>query len=191
VVEVEALTGLEEIEFPDVGKLEAFYTDGLRTLLHTMKGVKSMWEKTLRYPGHAEKIKMLKALGFFDEHPIEVGNTRLSPRDVTIELLGKRLRRPEIRDILAMKVEVGGTAKGSGRCYDYHLLDGYNPESGTTAMARTTAYPASIVGQLIVKKAVEERGVVPLEKLGEKEGFFGEILAELERRQVKIVESLR
>ncbi len=66
-VEVEALTGLEQIEFPNVGRLEAFYTDGLRTLLHTMKGVVDMWEKTLRYPGHAEKIGLLRTLGFFSE----------------------------------------------------------------------------------------------------------------------------
>ena len=189
VVEVEALTGLEEVKFPGVGKLEAFYTDGLRTLLHTVKGVKNMWEKTLRYPGHAENVKLLKALGFFDEDPIEIANTRLPPREVTIELLKKRLRRPEIKDILAMKVDVSGIAEGSKRRYSYHLLDHYDTENGITAMARTTAYPASIMGQLIASKAIEEKGVIPLEKLGVKEWLFNKILLELEKRQVKIVES--
>ena len=191
VVEVEALTGLEEVEFPGVGKLEGFYTDGLRTLLHTVKGVKNMWEKTLRYPGHVEKIKLLKTLGFFDEHPIEVENARLSPRKVTIKLLEKKLRRPEIKDILAMKVEVSGIAEGSRKCYVYHLLDRYDQKRGVTAMARTTAYPASILAQLIAQKAIEEKGVIPLEKLGVKEKIFNKILAELEKRQVKIVESLQ
>jgi len=189
VVEVEALTGLEEVKFPGVGKLEAFYTDGLRTLLHTVKGVKNMWEKTLRYPGHAEKIKTLEALGFFDEDPIDVRNTRLPPREVTIELLKKKLRRPEIKDILAMKVDVSGIAEGSRRRYSYHLLDRYDTENGITAMARATAYPASIIGQLIASKAIEEKGVIPLEKLGVKERLFNKILLELEKRQVKIVES--
>jgi lysine 6-dehydrogenase len=189
VVEVEALTGLEEVKFPGVGKLEAFYTDGLRTLLHTVKGVKNMWEKTLRYPGHAEKIKMLESLGFFDGEPIYVRNIRLPPREVTIELLKKKLRRPEIKDILAMKIDVSGIAAGSRRRYSYHLLDRYDNENRITAMARTTAYPASIIGQLIAKKAIEEKGVIPLEKLGVKEQLFNKILAELEKRQVKIVES--
>ena len=189
VVVVEALTGLEEIEFPGVGKLEAFYTDGLRTLLHTVKGIRNMWEKTLRYPGHAEKIKMLEALGFFDEDPIDVRNTRLPPREVTIELLKKKLQRPEIKDILAMKIDVSGIAEGSRRRYSYHLLDRYDTENRITAMARTTAYPASIIGQLIASKAIEEKGVIPLEKLGAKERLFNKILLELEKRQVTIVES--
>ncbi len=191
VVEVEALTGLEVVEFLGVGKLESFYTDGLRTLLYMAKGVKNMWEKTLRYPGHVEKIKLLKALGFLDEHPIEIENIQLPPRRVTVKLLEKKLRRPEIRDVLAMKAEVSGTARGAERCYVYHLLDCYDKEHGVTAMARTTAFPASILAQLIAQKTIEEKGVVPLEKLGIKEKIFNKIIAELEKRRVKIVESLR
>jgi len=150
-----------------------------------------MWEKTLRYPGHVEKIKLLKALGFFDEHPIEIENIRLPPRRVTVKLLEKKLRRPEIRDVLAMKAEVSGTARGAERCYVYYLLNCYDKEHGVTAMARTTAFPASILAQLIAQKTIEEKGVVPLEKLGTKEKIFNKIIAELKKRQVKIVESLR
>lgn len=163
VVEVEALSGLEELEFPGVGKLEGFYTDGLRTLLHTVKGTKNMWEKTLRYPGHVEKIKLLKTIGFFDEHPIEVENTRLSPRKVTTKLLEEKLKRPKIKDILAMKVEVSGTKENSKTCYIYYLLDRYDEKHGVTAMARTTGYPTSIVAQLIAQKAIEEK-VLSLQK---------------------------
>ncbi len=191
VVEVEALTGLEEVEFPGVGKLEAFYTDGLRTLLHTVKGVENMWEKTLRYPGHVEKIKLLKTLGLFDEQPIEIENARLPPRKVTAKLFQKKLERPEIKDILAMKVEVSGIADESRESYVYHLLDSYDRKREVTAMARTTAYPASILAQLIAQRVIEEKGVIPLEKLSSREEIFSEILAELERRQVKIMESLR
>jgi len=190
VVEVEALTGVEEVDFPGVGRLEGFYTDGLRTLLYTMKGVKTMWEKTLRYPGHVEKIKLLKALGFFDEQPIEVGNVRLPPRKVTVKLFEKKLQRPEIRDILALKVEVGGVKAGAKAHYVYYLLDRYDEKRGVTAMARTTGYPSSILAQLIAQKAIEERGVVPLEKLGVEEKIFNKVWAEVEKRQIKIVESL-
>ena len=190
VVEVEALTGLVDVEFPGVGKLEGFYTDGLRTLLHTVKGVRDMWEKTLRYPGHAEKIKLLRALGFFDEYPIEVENAHLAPRKVTLKLLEKKLQRPEIKDILAMKVEVSGIAEKSKKRYVYHLLDRYDQEHGVTAMARTTAYPASILAQLIAQGVIKEKGVIPLEKLGIEEEVFNKVLAELEKRQVKITTGL-
>ncbi len=108
VVQVEAMTGLEEVKFPRVGKLEAFYTDGLRTMLYSIKGVKDMWEKSLRYPGHVEKIKLLKSLGFFDEKPVEVGNMQIAPRDMAAKLLERKLKRPEIPDIVAMLIEVVG-----------------------------------------------------------------------------------
>ncbi|MCW3986332.1 MAG: saccharopine dehydrogenase family protein [Candidatus Bathyarchaeota archaeon] len=189
VKEVEALTGLEEVEFPGAGKLEAFYTDGLRTLLHTTKDVKTMWEKTLRYPGHVEKIRLLKALGFFDERPIEIENVCLSPRKITVKLFEAKLRRPEIKDILAMKVEISGMKEGLKKHYIYHLLDRYDEKRGVTAMARTTAYPASILTQLTAQEIIEERGVVPLEKLCVKEENFNKILAELEKRHIKIVEN--
>ncbi len=188
MVEVEALTGIEEVEFPGVGSLEAFFTDGLRTLLYTVEGVEEMWEKTLRYPGHVEKIKTLKALGFLDEQPIEVGTVRLSPRKLTVRLLEKRLQRPEIRDILALTVEVNGVSKGSKKRYVYHLLDRYDEKRRVTAMARTTGYPASILAQLIAKGDVEGKGVLPLEKLGVDEKIFNKVLAEVKKRQIKVVE---
>lgn len=188
VTQVEALSGLEEVEFPGVGKLEAFYTDGLRTLLHTVKNVKSMWEKTLRYPGHVEKIRLLRDLGFFNEHPVEIEALRISPRKVTVKLLEEKLRRPEIKDMLAMKVEVHGTKNSQETSYVYYLLDRYDEKLRITAMARTTGYPASIVAQLIAQKAIKEKGVIPPEKLGEKEELFDKILIELEKRQIKIVE---
>jgi len=190
VVDVEALSGLEEVEFPDVGRLEAFYTDGLRTLLHTVKGVESMWEKTLRYPGHAEKIKLLKALGFFDEKQIEVNNVSLSPRKLTVKLLGQRLTMPEVKDIVAMKVEVSGFRNGEHVCYTYHLLDRCDKKRGITAMARTTAYPASVTAQLILKKVVKDKGVVPPERLGMSEEFFSVFLKELDKRGIVIREDV-
>lgn len=187
-VEVEALSGLEEVEFPNVGMLEAFYTDGLRTLLHTVKNVHNMWEKTLRYPGHAEKIGLLKALGFFDEEPISVDYVSVSPRKLTVKLFERKLRRQEIRDIVAMKVEVSGVKNNKKVRHVYHMLDRYDENQGITAMARTTAYPASIIAQLILKKAVNEKGVVPLERLSMNEEFFSAFLNELENRRVKIIE---
>jgi saccharopine dehydrogenase-like NADP-dependent oxidoreductase len=188
IVEVEALSGLEEVEFPNVGRLEGFYTDGLRTLPYTVGNVNDMWEKTLRYPGHAEKIGLLKALGFFDEEQISVDGVSLSPRRVTVKLLERKLQRPEVRDIVAMKIEVSGIKNDKHVRYVYHLLDRYDEKRRVTAMARTTAYPASIMAQLMLKKAVKEKGVVPPERLGVREEFFSAFLDELEKRGIKIVE---
>jgi saccharopine dehydrogenase-like NADP-dependent oxidoreductase len=189
VVQVEAMSGLEATTFPRVGKLEAFYTDGLRTLLHTMKGAKDMCEKTLRYPWHIEKIKLLKTLGFFDEKPIEVENLHVSPRDITTKLLEKKLRRPEIRDIVAMRVEVGGLKKGKQVIYTYQMFDRYDKRRKVTAMARTTAYTASVVAQLLAKRTVEEKGVIPPEKLGMNEKIYKKFMSMMKERRVVVKES--
>ena len=189
IVEVPALSGLEEIEFPGVGRLEAFYTDGLRTLVHTLPGVESMWEKTLRYPGHVERIRLLRALGFFDEEPVAVEGVQVSPRLVTARLLERSLRMPEVGDILAMTVEVAGERQGAETRYRYYLLDRYDRAKGVTAMARTTGYTASIVAQKLAQGAIKERGVVPPERLGMDEPLFKDILSGLRERGVQVEEA--
>jgi saccharopine dehydrogenase-like NADP-dependent oxidoreductase len=186
IVDVEALSGLEKVEFPNVGELEAFYTDGLRTLLHTVNDLDSMWEKTLRYPGHAEKVGLLKALGFFDEKHIHVEGVNLSPKKLTAKLLEQKLCKPKIKDIVTLKVEVSGVKEGKQVRHVYHLFDRHDEKRGITAMARTTAYPASIIAHLILRKTIKEKGVVPPEKLGMHEEFFQVFLNELEKREVKI-----
>jgi len=186
--EVEALSELEEIEFPGVGKLEAFYTDGLRTLMYTIDKPDEMWEKTLRYPGHAERIKMLRALGFFDESPVSVNGTRISPRKLTATLLTQKLQRPENKDIVALRVEVSGIEKCKKTKYRYHLLDFYDEKHNVTAMARTTAYPASIAARLLLGKAIKDKGLVPVEKIGMHNELFRTFIDELEKRNVKVTE---
>jgi saccharopine dehydrogenase-like NADP-dependent oxidoreductase len=191
IAEAETLGGLEELEFPGVGKLEAFYTDGLRTLLDTISGVKEMWEKTLRYPGHAEKIRLLKTLGFFEESQIHFDGIAASPRRLTTRLFEQKLWKPEIKDIVALKVEVSGIRGGKRVHYVYHLLDHYDEKNHVTAMARTTAYPASIVAQLILEKAVKEKGVVAPERLGMHKALFERFSDELEKRGVKTAEEIK
>jgi saccharopine dehydrogenase-like NADP-dependent oxidoreductase len=188
IIEVEALTGLEEVEFPGFGRLEAFYTDGLRTLPHTITDASDMWEKTLRYPGHAEKIKLLKALGFFEEEQIDIEGVSVSPRKLTLKLFEQKLRKPEVKDIVALKVEVSGVKNGRQTRYVYHLLDYYDEKQGVTAMARTTASSASIVAQLMLKKALKEKGVVPTEKIGKNNALFQLFWDELKKRGIRIAE---
>jgi saccharopine dehydrogenase-like NADP-dependent oxidoreductase len=187
-VEVKALDGIEMIEIPGVGLLEAFYTDGVRTLHHTIKGVNSMWEKTMRYPGHAEKIKMLMELGFFDETPILIDrDINITPRELTIKLFEKRLSMFDLKDLVAMKIEVDGIKDGQGTRYTYHMLDLFDEEKQITAMARTTAYTASIIVELLLKGAIKEKGVVPPEKLG-MIGVTADILNELKLKGIEISE---
>jgi len=182
---VEALSGLEERSFPNLGRLEAFYTDGLRTLLRTVEAAE-MWEKTLRYPGHAERIKLLKALGFFDEKPVKVGDFNVSPRRVAARLLESRLTMPKVEDVVIMRIEVTGIKKGKKVARTFDMFD---KKRGVTAMARTTAYTASIVAQLVAKKIVKDKGVVPPEKLGMNPSFHGKFLSEVKKRNIVIKES--
>jgi lysine 6-dehydrogenase len=186
-IEVEALSGTEIIVFPKIGKLEAFYTDGLRTLAHTIDG-EDMWEKTLRYPGHVEKIKLLEALGFFEEEKLRVENTEVSPRKLTAKLFQQKLQKTEIKDIVALKVEVFGSKNGNKTRYTYHLLDKYNQSQGATAMARTTAYPMSIVAQLILNRVIKKKGVIPPEKLGMDDQVFGLFMNGLKKHEINIIE---
>jgi len=186
--EVEALNGLEEVMFQGVGKLEAFYTDGLRTLLYTIEGVDEMWEKTLRYPGHAEKIKLLRELGLFNDKEVIVEGCRISPRKVTAKLFEKKLVKPDVKDFVVLRVEVFGLKNGKKTGYVYEMVDFYDEKSGTTAMARTTAYTASIVANLILTKVINLKGVVPPERLGMDEGIYHKIMAELDRKGIKIIE---
>ena len=190
VVQVEALSGLEEIDFPGVGTLEAFYTDGLRTMLYTVKA-KEMWEKTLRYPGHAEKIKLLKTLGFFDSEPVEISGTKVEPRELSAKLFEKKMKRPEIPDIVVMLIKVNGTKDGKRVEHVYRVLDHYDKERQVTSMARTTAYTASVVAQLLAHEAVEEKGVIPPEKLGMDDKLFGRLTGEMRKKKVFIKEETK
>jgi lysine 6-dehydrogenase len=190
VVQVDALSGLEEIDFPGVGRLEAFFTDGLRTLLNTVKA-KEMWEKTLRYPGHAENIKLLKALGFFDSETVEISGTKIEPREVTARLFEKKMKRPDVPDIVAVLVKVKGTKDGENIENVYRMFDHYDKERQVTSMARTTAYTASIVAQLLAQELIEETGVIPPEKLGMNKDLFGRLIHEMRKKKVYVTEETK
>lgn len=189
-VDVEALSGVEEIEFPNVGKLEAFYTDGLRTLLYTFKNVDEMWEKTLRYPGHAEKVELLRNLGFFSESGVNVAGAIIQPRDFTARILEKKLSAKSPNDIVVLRSETCGVKNRKKTTYLYDLLDFHDKKRGLTAMARTTAYPASIVAQLILKKALKEKGVIPPENIGMDEKLFRLFSEGLKSRGISINEKI-
>ena len=148
----------------------------MRTLHHTITGVRNMWEKTLRYPGLAEKIKLLRDLGLFDE----------PARELIIYLLEKNLSFPEIKDLVLMNVKVKGRKGDSQVLHTYSLLDHYDRKEHITAMARTTAYTASILIKLLVEHAIPDKGVVSPEKLGKNDQFFNLIVDEMRKRGIEI-----
>ena len=185
--DVEVLSGIEEVDFPGIGKLEAFFTDGLRTLIDTIEG-EEMWEKTIRYSGHAEKVKVLKDLGFFGEKQVSIDDAKISPRRLAAKLLAEKLWRPDIRDVVALRVEVSGIKNGKSLRYVYHLLDRFDKKRGITSMARTTAYPASIVAQMMLKGAIKEKGVVPPERLGMNDKLFKMFMEGLKQHGIEVSE---
>ena len=189
-VQVPALSGLEEIEFPGVGTLEAFYTDGLRSLAKTFPEVENMYEKTLRYPGHVEKVKLLRELGYFSDEALTVGGSEVSPRLVTARLLERSLWKPEIGDLLAMRIQVTGEKEGKETGYRHRVLDRYDHETEVSAMARTTAYTASIVAGMLAKGTFNVKGVIPPERLGMDTAFTETLISELKSRGVIVEETV-
>lgn len=188
-VQVEPLSGLEEIEFPGVGRLEAFYTDGLRTLLYTVKDCKDMWEKTLRYPGHVEKIKLLKTLGFFQEKPVQIGEIAVSPKEVTARLFEKGLKKKDVPDIVVMCIQVTGKQNGKPVMFSYYVFESVDKKLHVTAMARTTAYTTSAATQLVARGMVAEKGVIPPETLGMDERLCEEFMHIMKAHKVTATET--
>lgn len=183
VVEVEALSGLELFEFPGIGKLECFYTDGLRTLIDTLK-LKQMDEKTIRYPGHADKVKALVESGLFESDPVVLG---IKPRDFMEAFLSSKLRLGKReKDLTILEVEV----KGESETIRFRMLDRFDEKNNITSMARTTGYPLAVVSMLVAGKKVEQKGVVPLEVLGTDKKISKLILEELQERNISIEEEL-
>ena len=190
LIQVPALSGLESIEFPGVGTLEAFYTDGLRSLVESFPEAENLYEKTLRYPGHVEKVKLLRELGFFSEDPVMVRNSEVKPKLVSARVLERSLTMPDVGDLLAMRVEVSGMKDEERLGFSYRVLEYYDHEKDVSAMARTTAYTASIVAGLLVRGDIQDKGVVPMEKLGANHNLVDNIVSELGKRGVEVEEEI-
>jgi lysine 6-dehydrogenase len=188
VVEVDAMADLETIKFPGFGRLEAFTTDGLSTLLVTMKGrVKNMVEKTARYPGHAEKILAMRDSGLFSTEPVEVGGMRVVPRKVAVAVLDKALRIGDEKDVTVLRVDVVGKKNAKGVRKSFVMVDRFDEEQGVTSMARTTGYTAAIVARMVARGEIDERGVVPPETAVVK--VFKRFRSELEDRGIVVKET--
>jgi saccharopine dehydrogenase-like NADP-dependent oxidoreductase len=187
IVTKEALTEPELLDFDGVGTLEAFNTDGLRSLLATLPGVPEMREKTLRYPGHIELMRVLRHTGLFSKEPLDVKGQKVRPLDVAAALLfPKWMFEDREADLTVMRVVVEGKRNGGPARFQWDLLDRYDPETNIRSMSRTTAFPAAVMARWLATGKVRLPGVHPPEVLGRKEGLLDAMLRELEGRGVKV-----
>ena len=187
----EALSEIEILHFPEAGDLEAFNTDGLRTLAHTIDAP-NMIEKTLRYPGHAEKMQLLRDMGLFSTEAVELQDgTAVRPLDLTTTLLFPLWEMKEgEHDLTVMRIQVSGIKNGNPVRYTYDLLDRFDTTSGTTSMARTTGYAATMGARLLAEGLFNEPGVYPPEFIGRKQACVDFMLAGLQARGIDYKETI-
>ena len=185
--QVRALSELEPVSFGNgVGTLEAFHTaGGLSTMAFRYEGkIPEMEYKTLRYPGHAERMEAIRDLGLLDLEAVDVNGMKVVPREAFISIVGPRLTKPEGKDLVALRVVVSGTKGGKPKTITFELIDRYDEKNHISAMMRTTGYSLSITGMMQVRGQVKPAGVhtpdecIPAEKY----------IAELGKRGVEIRE---
>lgn len=183
-----ALSEREMINFEKVGQLEAFNTDGLRSLIFTMKHIPEMKEKTLRYPGHIDLVISLQQAGFFSTQPIKIRDSAISPLEFTSQILIKDWKlQPGEEEFTIMKVIVKGEKDGAGRTIVYDLYDEYDKRSDTSSMARTTGYTCTAAVNLLIKGLFNEKGVFPPELVGKDKACFDFVIEYLKERGVNWV----
>jgi lysine 6-dehydrogenase len=186
ITEVESMTEIESLSFDDFPPLEAFQTSGgTSTLPDTFLGkIKELDYKTIRYAGHCERFKSMIDLGLCSSEEILVDYQKITPRKVFGELLTRNLPADE-PDYVLVRLELAGKKGGETKKLRYDIVDKQDETTGLSAMMRTTAFPASIIGQMMASGDVLVRGATPQEKAIDAERF----VAELERRNIVIKES--
>ena len=185
-----ALSDPELMNFPGIGTLEAFNTDGLRSLIRTIKAP-NMKEKTLRYPGHIEKMKVLRETGFFRQDLVEVGRQKIRPIDLTAKLLFPlwKLKPGEV-DITVMKVIVRGKKGNKTLQYTWDLFDKYDPVTAIHSMARTTGYTATVAVRMIADGYYTRKGISVPEFIGKDPVCVSYMLEGLKERGVIYKETI-
>ena len=165
IIEVQSLTGHEEISFPaPYEHLEAFHTSGgSSTLPQTMHDrVKNLDYKTIRYPGHMDKAGAMAELGFFDTVPRAIDEIEVVPRELAVRLLAEKLSYDE-PDVVLLRVSAFGTFEGGPREVRYQMIDHYDEETGLSAMMRTTGFPIAQIVYMLATERISRRGALPQE----------------------------
>jgi len=184
VVERPALSEPEFIDFPEVGTLEVFNTDGLRSLIKTLD-IPNMKEKTMRYPGHIEKVKLLRDAGFFNEAPVSIKGRMVRPIDMTAKLLFPQWElKPGEKDITIMRVSVAGEKEGEKTTYTWDLFDRYDPATQIHSMARCTGYTATAALRLLKEGLFTQKGIIVPEYIGQNKTCVEFILDTLKKKNI-------
>jgi lysine 6-dehydrogenase len=183
LITVEPLTEIERFKIPDFAELEAFHTSGgTSTMPETYgKNIGECFEKTLRYPGHVQMIRSLYDLGLFSSKKRKIGKVEISPRAVMSDLMVEKFSGAE-PDVTLMRVE----AHRNGQIAAFTMIDKYDPETKLTSMMRTTAWPASVVLQMMVTGEITKRGAV----LQERDVPAKQFLSEMSARGVNLIYTL-
>jgi saccharopine dehydrogenase-like NADP-dependent oxidoreductase len=193
VVVREPLTDCEYVEFDKVGTLESFNSDGLRSIIFTMSHIPNMKEKTLRYPGHVEYVRVLKESGFFKTDKVKIGGGEVSPLEMTCKILFDEWKLgADEEEITVMRVTMKGkNASGKTETIVYDLYDEYNHDTQTASMSRTTGYTATAAANMFLEGLFTEKGVFPPELVGKHEACFTYIMKYVEERGIrwKVVKS--
>ena len=179
IVTLPSLTECEEISFaPPYDKLEAFHTSGgSSTLPQTLRGrVKNLEYKTIRYPGHLEKIKAMADLGFFDSEPREIDGVDVIPRLLSVKLLREHLSFDE-PDVILLRVSAHGTIGGRLREIRYEMIDNYDESTGLSAMMRTTGFPIAQIAFMLANGEITAHGALPQETCVPTQPFLSGLLA--------------
>lgn len=180
-----AMSDIEHIEMDGVGTLETFNSDGLRSIIFTMPHIQNMKEKTMRYPGHIEKVLALRDSGFLSKEPIQVNGVDVIPLDFTSKVLFNDWKLGETEEeITVMRVTLIGDENGITKKVSYHLHDEYNKETQTSSMARTTGYTATAGVNLVLENLFTEKGIFPPELVSKQAVCFNHFINYLKERGV-------
>jgi lysine 6-dehydrogenase len=180
-----ALSDPEYVNFESIGTLESFNTDGLRSLIYTMKQIPFMKEKTLRYPGHIQFIRSLKDAGFFNKEPLVTNGARIIPFEFTSKVLFNAWKLgAEEQEFTVMRIILKGKENGVNREIVYNLYDEFDSTENISSMARTTGFTATGTAEMILNRVFSEKGVFPPELVGCHPECFEYIFSYLEKRNI-------
>lgn len=186
ITEAEPLSDIEEINVFGIGTLEAFLTDGLRTLLYTTN-IPTLIEKTLRYPGHSNAIKLLKNSNFLSKKPIDYNGTKIIPLEFTSKLLFPlwELKKND-REMTILYVYFWSKEGEKNKEINYFLIETTDLEKGINSMAKTTGTPAIIAAEMYLEGKINLKGIIPPEILGRDEKIFEDFMERFEKRGLKL-----
>ncbi|MBL4905323.1 MAG: hypothetical protein JKZ00_04805, partial [Flavobacteriaceae bacterium] len=189
----EPLTDCDYVDFDNLGTLESFNSDGLRSIIHTMPHIPNMKEKTLRYPGHVNYVRALKESGFFSTEKVAVNGVEVSPLDFTSKILFDEWKLGETeKELTVMRVTLKGeNSDGQIEEIIYNMHDEYCSETNTSSMARTTGYTATAAANIFLDGLFTDKGVFSSELVGKNETCFNYFFNYLEERNIVYKKSSR